>query len=267
MTSISAMPGTPNTRMMLAALCLVLTISGLSYQSTAALEKPFICELTPGHLEVCVWRPCKDDQGNVIRHPDGQIAQCAKSLDEVNDTDEEEAQLPDPQPSNTSATIQLGTIDEARFLVPNGIGGGGAIKTTDGTANFAITATRMTPMNYGDSEPLVLGQLRWTATSADGSTTTFTSVLIDEYGWIKDIDGGRWARGTLTVNGEGEYPFVLRTVDGGPPDAGQDTIELSVGNTIEGQDSTSFGYHAEGSLTSGDLQLLGFTVISPTTGE
>lgn len=135
------------------------------------------------------------------------------------------------------------------------IGGGGTILTDTGSASFSVYALQV-PYPTDEYLPADTGGIHWTATSDDGATTTFASVLVDDYGWDGEGDASpRWIRGLMSVNGEGEYPFVLRLLDGGLPGSGEDTAELVVGSAIEGSDSQGFGYHASGPLTYGDVQI------------
>lgn len=135
------------------------------------------------------------------------------------------------------------------------IGGGGTIDTADGTASFSVYALQV-PYPTDEYEPADTGGVHWIATNLDGTVLTLTSVLVDDYGWDgDDIGGTRWVRGLMSVNGEGEVPFVMRLLDGGPPESGQDTVELVVGAEIEGSDGAGFGYRASGPLAHGDVQI------------
>lgn len=136
-----------------------------------------------------------------------------------------------------------------------GVDGGGVISTPDGEAHFALFATQVT---LDQGPPLVIGQVSWLATNPDGSSITLSSIFVDEYGWTDGTDGGRWARGLMSVNGEGAYPFHIMAIDGGPPGAGSDTVRLAVGGAVEGETPSDFSYEAEGRLTSGGLQILAF---------
>ena len=259
--------------MVLVALLLALAIGGLARQPAAMAAPIVICDvvLPDGTVivETCVLE-CKNT--HVLGQP-GEPAPGTCTLRRLENDDKglppDPPDPPEPEEdTQISGANQVQSIEnDARFLVPDGIGGGGTIRNDAGTAHFAISATRMTPQNVGDSQPVVLGQVHWTTTSADGSTTALSSVVVNEYGWAENVEGGRWARGTMSVNGEGEVPFVLRAVDGGSPGSSADTIELMVGNAVEGETMSDFSYQAEGTLTSGDLQLLGFTAALPGDSE
>lgn len=142
-------------------------------------------------------------------------------------------------------------------IVLKGIDGGGNVSTGNRDVHFSIFATHVFPES-DDSGPTVIGQVHWTETDADGSVMTLESVSVDEYGWIDDVEGGRWLRGTMSVDGEGDFPFFLRAVDAGAPGSGADTVELMVGSAIEGHEDASFGYQLAGELNAGDLQILDF---------
>jgi hypothetical protein len=64
----------------------------------------------------------------------------------------------------------------------------------------------------------------------------------------------------MQVNGEGDYPFVARAMDGGSPGSAMDRVELEVntGGALEGDASPGsddeFTYSAAGNLVAGDVQ-------------
>ena len=140
-----------------------------------------------------------------------------------------------------------------------GIAGGGTIETADGPVHFSLFGSRL--MLEGESEPAIFGSLRWV--DEDGGWT-FESTAIADYGPPPDDADARELRGTVAANGEDEYPFVLRAVDGGAPGAGDDTVRLTVGagasdaTPAAADSSAAFAYDVEGTLAAGDLQLLSF---------
>lgn len=143
-----------------------------------------------------------------------------------------------------------------------GISGGGSLATANGPAQFTLFATGITASGAA-GEPVVRGQVQWTATDANGEQLLLQTVETTDYGPIEGTEGGRFIHGTMSVNGEGEYPFVLNAVDAGPPGEAQDTVSLAVGSEVEGASSSDFGYAAEGPLETGDIQLLNFVEPAP----
>ena len=93
---------------------------------------------------------------------------------------------------------------------------------------------------------------------------TLVSTSVTSYGPLTDDPSARELRGTMTANGRGSYPFVLRALDVGPPGTGQDRVRLTVGATAAvGTPSAAtptddFAYSVEATVVGGDLQLLSF---------
>lgn len=75
---------------------------------------------------------------------------------------------------------------------------------------------------------------------------------------MPDNDSGRVIRGLMSVNGEGDYPFVVQAIDGEFTGETVDSVTIRVGDAAEGASGSGFSYTAEGSLVSGDIQLLNF---------
>ena len=76
---------------------------------------------------------------------------------------------------------------------------------------------------------------------------------------IADRADGAEVRGRLQVNGEGDYPFLIRAFDAGRPGSALDRIEIEVNTPAAlvgadpGSDET-FTYEAAGNLVAGDFQ-------------
>jgi len=131
-----------------------------------------------------------------------------------------------------------------------GLTGGGVVGTAVGQAQLVLFASRLEV----DSDEPAAGFVRWVTTGDDGDALSMESIGTIAYGPAEGDEQAREIRGTMRVNGAGDYPFVLRATDLGPDAVGQDSAALRVGNAIaEGSD---FGYEGEGPLVGGDLQLL-----------
>lgn len=128
-----------------------------------------------------------------------------------------------------------------------GITGGGVVETERGNVNFVLFATQLAE----DAAEGAAGFVRWIDPHVAGGLT-LESVGAIAYDADPDDERARQVRGVLTVNGGEEQPFVLRVLDAGDADPGQDTARLTVGDEAGG----GFGYRAEGGLVGGDLQLL-----------
>lgn len=159
-----------------------------------------------------------------------------------------------------AAMLQAGRGDAAPLrnlrFIGGGVAGGGVAKLADGEAHFALFATRLQP----EGGPLsFLGRILWVDRAPSGRTISLESAEIEEYAPIPGVPTGRFARGTMRVNGAGSYPFRLEVVDVGPPGSGQDTVSLAVGSDV-----SDFGYTAIGTVATGDIELLTFDFTVPT---
>ncbi len=132
----------------------------------------------------------------------------------------------------------------------SGITGGGVVETEAGPAQFVLFASRIE-----EGDPGAAGFVRWIATAPE--PMTLESVGPITYEVTEEDTGKRTIRGTMQANGDGPYPFELLLNDAGPDAIGEDTVDLAVGASVAESGSSDFGYEAAGSLTGGDLQLLG----------
>jgi hypothetical protein len=159
---------------------------------------------------------------------------------------------------------------DARLVLMRGVTGGGLAKIDNvpepGLANLSIFASAM-QMPEGDT--VFVGQVRWVEA---GSGLTLESIEIAECIPFGDHPGARRVSGRMTVNGAGDYPFVMRTLDDGDPGAGRDTIELevngaAVGDQIPAEVTIGEGtYAASARLVAGDFQLLSYDMGTADTG-
>jgi hypothetical protein len=135
----------------------------------------------------------------------------------------------------------------------NGITGGGIVRTEVGDATLILFATEL-----GDeAERQATGFVRWTDPTSEGGLV-MESVGPIAYFWELDDAQAREIRGLMSINGEGEQPFVLHLIDSGLGAPGSDSARLDVGDlaAAEGDGSGLFGYTAAGPIVGGDIQLL-----------
>jgi hypothetical protein len=148
----------------------------------------------------------------------------------------------------------------AAVIMQRGMVGGGLVKLEHGFANVSLLATKST---FPDQHQVVVGSILWVET---GTHVSLASIDLTSYEDLPGEEAGRRIEGTLSVNGTGQFPFVLDVIDGGPPGSGKDTIALTVGDDrstvangkpVEGTTSgtgDSFRYQASGNFASGDIQ-------------
>jgi hypothetical protein len=147
-----------------------------------------------------------------------------------------------------------------RTVMLRGMFGGGLAELQTGTANVSVVATQLTEPD-GDRQ-VVVGSILWVETTTG---LALSSIDVTAYDRPPGRDHGRRIRGTMRVNGAGNYPFVLDVTDDGPPGSGEDTIALVVGETPDEDGpaaATPFGfrYAAAGKLATGDIQDVDFVV-------
>ncbi len=134
----------------------------------------------------------------------------------------------------------------------NGITGGGIVRTETADATLVLFATEL-----GDeAERQATGFVRWTDPTTEGGLV-LESVGPIAYFWELEDTQAREIRGLMTINGEGEEPFVLHLIDTGLGAPGSDSVQLDVGDlaALDGSSGT-FGYTAAGPIVGGDIQLL-----------
>lgn len=148
-----------------------------------------------------------------------------------------------------------------RAITQRGIVGGGTLPLPEGQAVFSFFASRL--IVAGEEPEIVLGSVRWVDFP---SGLTLSSVAITDYEVIPaDQAQVRRIVGTMSVNGEGEYPFTLEVTDAGDPGNGQDAVALTVGVSAGGtptatpQAGSLFDYQAAGLIT-GDIHDADFAI-------
>jgi hypothetical protein len=145
----------------------------------------------------------------------------------------------------------------ARGILQRGMSGGG-LAQLDGSdeprlANFGLFASAV---QLPDGTSLVLGRVQWLEAGTD---LQLQSTVVTQCMPIPNRSDGAEVRGRMQVNGEGDYPFVARAMDGGQPGSALDRIEIEVNtdSAREGADAPSdedFEYVVAGNLVAGDLQ-------------
>lgn len=148
----------------------------------------------------------------------------------------------------------------ARVILQRGMSGGG-LAQLDGSdeprlANFGLFASAM---QLPEGTTLVLGAIQWIEAGTD---LELRSLEVTQCVPVPNRTDGAEIRGRMAVNGEGDYPFVARAFDSGPPGSASDRVEIEVntpaareGAATPASDDT-FVYSAAGSLVAGDFQWL-----------
>jgi hypothetical protein len=146
----------------------------------------------------------------------------------------------------------------ARLIRQRGMSGGG-LAQIDGSeeprlANFGLFASAV---QLPDGASLVLGRIQWIEAGTDLQLVSTEVTQCMPMGTSAD---GAEVRGRMQVNGEGDYPFVIRALDSGNPGSALDRIEIEVntenareGSTVEPSDE-DYEYVVTGNLIAGDIQ-------------
>lgn len=144
-----------------------------------------------------------------------------------------------------------------RIILQRGMSGGGLAQLEGGEeprlANFGLFASSLL---LPDGTTLVLGGIQWIEAGTDFQ---LQSSLVTQCIPLADRADGADIRGRMQVNGEGDYPFVIRAFDAGRPGSALDRIEIEV-NTPAARDGAdpgsdeTFTYEAAGNLVAGDFQ-------------
>jgi hypothetical protein len=157
---------------------------------------------------------------------------------------------------------------QSRSVLQRGMVGGGLAQFDQGEANFSVFASRMI---FAEDEVVVLGSVLWVdeTVALTLRSTAITEYIVPE---VQPEQGqSRHILGTMSVNDEGEYPFELQLIDADLPGTSLDMAILTVGEgapTGENATPTSdpgFRYTANGTVVTGDIQLIGIEV-DPETG-
>ena len=145
-----------------------------------------------------------------------------------------------------------------RVILQRGMSGGGLAQLDGGDeprlANFGLFASSL---QLPDGTTLVVGRIQWIEAGADFQleATEVTQCIP-----IADRSDGAEVRGRMQVNGEGNYPFVIRAIDGGRPGSALDRIEVEVNTELAREGASgdasddAFTYEAAGNIVAGDFQ-------------
>jgi len=146
----------------------------------------------------------------------------------------------------------------ARTILQRGMSGGGMAQLEGSDeprlANFSIFASAV---QLPDGEALVLGRLQWIEAGTDFQVQ---SLDVTQCKPMEDQAAGAEVRGRVQVNGEGDYPFVVRVLDSGAPGSALDRMEIEVNTDLARQGASGdtsnddFEYVAAGNLVAGDVQ-------------
>jgi hypothetical protein len=156
-----------------------------------------------------------------------------------------------------AATIPLARNASARVILQRGMSGGGLTQLEGSEeprlANFGLFASSVT---LPEGTTTVLGGIQWIEAGTD---LALSSIEVNQCIPLGTLADAAEVRGRMAVNGEGDYPFVVRAFDSGPPGSGSDRIEIEVNTppAREGAEPASdeeFVYSAGGNLVAGDFQ-------------
>jgi len=148
---------------------------------------------------------------------------------------------------------------QSRIITQRGMVGGGLVQFEQGEANFSLFVSRL--IFSGDEAEVVVGSIIW----ADEAAGTLRSTAITEYN-VPEVQPEqgvlRQIIGTMSVDGEGDFPFQLEVTDTDLPGSGQDTVVLNVGDAARASGNATpvsdvgFSYMASGMVATGDIQEL-----------
>ena len=147
---------------------------------------------------------------------------------------------------------------DARILLARGMTGGGLAKLDGGAeprlAHFSLFASAM---QMPEGNTLFLGKIQWVeaATGVHLESTAITQCVA-----LDDRPDGAQIRGQMTMNGEGDYPFIIHAFDSSLPGTGKDALMLEVDGpqAREETDAPTDGgdpvYATTATLVGGDFQ-------------
>jgi hypothetical protein len=146
----------------------------------------------------------------------------------------------------------------ARTILQRGMSGGGLAQLDDSDeprlANFGVFASAV---QLPEGTALVLGTIQWIEAGTD---LQLQSIEVTQCVPMTDRAETAEVRGRMQVNGEGDYPFIVRVTDAGRPGSALDRIEIEVntgpareGAATSASDDT-FVYEAAGNVVAGDFQ-------------
>ena len=156
------------------------------------------------------------------------------------------------------ATTPAAAQVSGRMILQRGMSGGGLAQLEGGDgprlANFGLFASAV---QLPEGTTLVLGAIQWLEAGTD---LQLQSIEVVRCVPIPNRSDGAQISGRMRVNGEGDYPFVIRAYDGGRPGSALDRIEVEVNTeaarelVVSEPSDDDFTYEAIGTLVAGDLQ-------------
>ena len=151
-------------------------------------------------------------------------------------------------------------LRQSRTVTQRGMVGGGLVRFEQGEASFSLSVSRL--IFSEDATEVVVGSIIWVDKEA---TMTLRSTAITDY-IIPEVQPeqgtSRQIAGTMSVNGEGDYPFQMEVVDVDLPGAGSDSIDLKVGDAAATSGNATpagnprISYAVSGIVARGDIQEL-----------
>ena len=154
--------------------------------------------------------------------------------------------------------FQTPAVSEARPMLARGMAGGGLARLESGgsqpLAQFSLFASAM---QLPEGNTLFLGKILWVEA---GAGLQLESTEITQCVALEDRPDGAQIRGRMTVNGEGDYPFVIHAFDSSLPGTGKDSIMIEVDGRLAREltetDSEAIepAYTATASIVAGDFQ-------------
>lgn len=146
----------------------------------------------------------------------------------------------------------------ARAMFIRGMAGGGLARLDEGEeprlANLSLFASSQ---QFPDGNTKVVGRIQWIEA---GTELRLESTLVSQCDAMQDRPGGAEIRGRMSVNGEGDHPFVIEVFDTGAPGTGLDTIKLEVNTpaaregAATGNDESDFTYAVSATIVAGDIE-------------
>ena len=172
--------------------------------------------------------------------------------------------------SFVAASLLCPATTEARPILQRGVAGGGTVELDESGEVIADLLLFASAISVPDAEAdFVVGSVKWVESGGLVlESTEVTACLV-----MDERDDGREVQGTMSVNGAGNYPFVLRVIDAGPPGSGFDSADLVVGQASDGGDATptirrrGFSYSAAGPIIGGDIENLSVDLDIPDPVE
>jgi hypothetical protein len=147
---------------------------------------------------------------------------------------------------------------EARAILARGMTGGGLAKLDGGTeprlAHFSLFASAM---QMPEGNTLFLGKIQWVEAA---SSLHLESTAITQCVALEERPDGAQIRGRMTMNGEGDYPFIIHAFDSALPGTGKDTLMLEVDGPLAREETEANSssddpvYATTATIVAGDFQ-------------